>query len=408
MINLAELRQKRRGEFWGQILPYMQYIIQSGVAVLTFFLLIAFAAWYTTFVQNMPAGLPVYWIMLVLLTPLTVYGSVRTYMRPADVVFMLPMETQMRHYFTAAWRGGMVGKSFWLVLLIIVASPFYGRAALDPKPLLVLIVAVLLLKAISNYGSWQELRMEGQRARVLYRLLRYVAIIGLLAALLWLPLGLALITLLSGAAVYVVCLQLPGKVAVPWERSIAAEKNHAAAVMRMLGWFVDVPTGERKVNHRRWLSFIGRKLPWQQEQAFRFLLVRTFIRTELLPTLSRFVVFGVILVLLARESWFGIAVYLLFIILAGMQMTMLRKQHTDTLWLSIYPLPPAARRLETIRLITLVQLVVAVVLWLPFVLTGDLVRLVGTLIVGLLLVWLQRASLNRKWLRELQLEEQFE
>ncbi|WP_322906845.1 ABC transporter permease [Paenibacillus campi] len=408
MINLAVLRQKRRGEFWGQILPYMQYIIQSGVAVLTFFLLIAFAAWYTTFVQNMPAGLPVYWIMLVLLTPLTAYGSVRTYMRPADVVFMLPMETQMRHYFTAAWRGGMVGKSFWLVLLIIVASPFYGRAALDPKPLLVLIVAVLLLKAISNYGSWQELRMEGQRARVLYRLLRYVAIIGLLAALLWLPLGLALITLLIGAAVYVVCLQLPGKVAVPWERLIAAEKNHAAAVMRMLGWFVDVPTGERKVNHRRWLSFIGRKLPWQQEQAFRFLLVRTFIRTELLPTLSRFVVFGVILVLLARESWFGIAVYLLFIILAGMQMTMLRKQHTDTLWLSIYPLPPAARRLETIRLITLVQLVVAVVLWLPFVLTGDLVRLVGTLIVGLLIVWLQRASLNRKWLRELQLEEQFE
>ncbi|GGJ24914.1 ABC transporter permease [Paenibacillus hunanensis] len=408
MINLPELRQKRRGEFWAQILPYTQYIIQSGVAVLTFFLLIAFAAWYTTFVQNIPAGLPVYWIMLVLLTPLTVYGSVRTYMRPADVVFMLPVETQMNTYFASAWRGGMIGKSFWLILLAIVAWPFYVRAAIEPKPLLVLLLCILLLKGVSNYGSWQEMRMEGQRARVGYRVLRYIAIIGLLGAVLWLPLAMAIITLVAGIVIYVICLRLPGKVAVPWERLIAAEKNHAASVMRMLGWFVDVPTGERKVNHRRWLSFIGKRLPWKQEQAFRFLLTRTFIRTELLPTLSRFVVFGIILIVLARESWFGIAVYLLFIILAGMQLTMLRKQHTDTLWLSIYPLPPAARRLETIRLITIVQLVVAIVLWIPIAITGNIAWLIGALIAGLLIVWIQRASLNRKWLRELQLEEEFE
>lgn len=408
MINLPELRQKRRGEFWAQILPYTQYIIQSGVAVLTFFLLIAFAAWYTTFVQNIPAGLPVYWIMLVLLTPLTVYGSVRTYMRPADVVFMLPVETQMKAYFASAWRGGMIGKSFWLILLAIVAWPFYVRAAIEPKPLLILLLCLLLLKGVSNYGSWQEMRMERQRARVGYRVLRYIAIIGLLGAVLWLPLTMAIITLAAGIVIYVICLRLPGKVAVPWERLIAAEKNHAASVMRMLGWFVDVPTGERKVNHRRWLSFIGKRLPWKQEQAFRFLLTRTFIRTELLPTLSRFVVFGIILIVLARESWFGIAVYLLFIILAGMQLTMLRKQHTDTLWLSIYPLPPAARRLETIRLITIVQLVVAIVLWIPIAITGNIAWLVGALIAGLLIVWIQRASLNRKWLRELQLEEEFE
>ncbi len=408
MINLPELRQKRRGEFWGQILPYTQYIIQSGVAVLTFFLLIAFAAWYTTFVQNIPAGLPVYWIMLILLAPLTVYGSVRTYMRPADVVFMLPVETQMKQYFAPAWRGAMIGKSFWLVLIAIVAWPFYVRAAADPKPLLLMLIAILILKGVSNYGSWQELRMEDERARIIYRLLRYVAMIGLLAALLWLPLLIACVTLLAGVVVYMICLRLPGKVAVPWERLIAMEKNHGAAVMRMLGWFVDVPTGERKVNHRRWLSWIGRKLPWKQEQAFRFLLTRTFIRTELMPTISRFTLFGVLLVLLTRESWFGVAVYLLFIILSGMQMTMLRKQHTDTLWLSIYPLPPTARRLETIRLITFVQFVIAVVLWIPLASTGNMTLLIGTLIAGLAVVWIQRATLNRKWLRELKLEEEFE
>lgn len=406
MINLAELRQKRRGEFWGRILPYTQYIVQSGVAVVTFFLLIAFAAWYTTFVQHIPAGLPVYWIMLVLLTPLTLYGTVRTYMRPADVIFMLPLETQMQNYFAPAWRSSVIGKYIWLALIALVSWPFYVRAAADAKPLLLLFAVLLLLKIASNYGSWQELRINGQTARVLFRLLRYVYITALLAAWLWLPLTTAGVVVIVGVIIYWLVLRLPGKAAVPWERLIAAEKNHAAGVMRMLGWFVDVPTGERKINHRRWLSFIGRRVPWNQEQAFRFLLIKTFVRSELLPTLARFVIIGIVLVLLTRLSWFGVAVYLLFILLSGVQMTMLRKQHTDTLWLSIYPLPITAQRLETVRLITHAQLLIAVVLWIPFLFTGDPLRMVWTLAAGLVVVWMQRASLNRKWLRDLAADDE--
>jgi len=401
MNDLLRLRQKRRADFWSKILPYTQYVIQSGLAVVTLFLLIAFAAWYTTFLQKLPPGLPVYWIMLILLTPLTVYGTVRTYMRPADVVFMLPMEKRMREYFAPGWRGAVIGKYIWLLLVTLIAWPFYIRAAADPKPLLLTLVLLLLLKIVSNYGSWQELRINGDAVRVIYRLLRYVAVIGLLAAYLWLPLWTGTLVLIVGAAIYYGLLRMPGKAQVPWEHLIAAEKNHATAVMRMLGWFVDVPTGERKINHRRWLSFAGNRVPWKQERAFRFLVSKTLVRSELLPTLIRFVLFGMLLVLLTRESWFGVAVYLLFILLAGMQMTSLRKQHTDTLWLSIYPLPPTSQRLETVGLITQVQLLIAILIWIPLATAGDPVRIVWTLAAGLVMVWLYRSSLNRKWLRDL-------
>lgn len=86
-MNLRELYDKRRGQFWGDILPYLGYVIQSGVAVVTLFLLIAFAAWYTAFLQHIPQGLPIRWIMLVILLPIVINSSVRTYLRSADTVF---------------------------------------------------------------------------------------------------------------------------------------------------------------------------------------------------------------------------------------------------------------------------------------------------------------------------------
>ncbi|MFD1989073.1 ABC transporter permease [Paenibacillus nicotianae] len=408
MNDLLKLRQQRQQAFWGEVLPYLRYVMQSGLAIVTFFLLIVFAAWYTTFLQNVPQGLPVHWILLILFTPLSIYGSVRTYMRTADIVFMLPLEVRMREYFAPAWRSSVIGKTIWLLILALVAFPFYVRADMNAKSLSLLVIVLIVAKCLGSYGSWQELRMNTAAARVGYRLLRYVLIIGLLAAFLWLPLMTALIAVVVIALVYLVLLRIPGKASVPWERLIATERNHAAGVMRLLGWFVDVPNGERKVSHRRWLSFVGNRVPWIPAKAFRFLVSKTLVRGELLPILIRFVIIGIVFVLITRESWFGIVVYLLFILLAGMQMTSLRKQHTDTLWLSIYPIPPESQRLETVKLITQTQVWITLLLWLPLASAGDPLRMILTFIAGLVAVWLYRRSLNRKWLKDIEAEAEFD
>ena len=68
-MNLRELYVKRRGQFWGEVLPYLGYVIQSGVAVVFLFLLIAFGAWYTALLRQIPPDLPIRWIMMIFLVP---------------------------------------------------------------------------------------------------------------------------------------------------------------------------------------------------------------------------------------------------------------------------------------------------------------------------------------------------
>lgn len=92
-MDLKELRRQRRSRFTGSLIPYMGYIIQSGVAMVFLLVLIIFSAWYTSLLRDIPAGIPIRWIMLVLLVPAAVHSSFRTYLQTPDTIFLLPQDT---------------------------------------------------------------------------------------------------------------------------------------------------------------------------------------------------------------------------------------------------------------------------------------------------------------------------
>lgn len=253
-MDLKLLWKQRRTGFWNGILPYVGYVIQSGVAMVFLFLVIAFSAWYTSFVQNIPAGFPIRWIALLLLAPLVLLSSYRTYLLPADIVFLRPQEYRMQEYLKNSFVRGVIYKMLGLLLVFLTLWPLYVRADADAKPLGWSMLFLVLWKVLSSYGAWQELRMVQAGASRAYRLLRWALAILAVAAWLWQPPFRSLWFLLLLAAVYIVALRLPVKHRVAWERLIQVEQTQAGRVMRTLGWFVDVPSSGQKVSSRRWLS----------------------------------------------------------------------------------------------------------------------------------------------------------
>ncbi|MDO3411067.1 ABC transporter permease [Saccharibacillus sp. CPCC 101409] len=398
--DLLALRGKRRAAFLGRIVPYTPYIIQSGLAVTTMLLLILFAAWYTSLLQNMPDNLPIRWVLLILLFPLTAWSGFRTYLQPADTVFLLPMESKMNAYFAPAWRGGVIAKQLpaWLVLL--VAWPIYIRALPgDHANLWASLLMLLGLKLLFAYGAWQEQRMVSARQADGFALLRWALAAAAIAAWFWLPLLPAALALVIGAALYALALRATARHRVPWERLIAAERAAAGRAMRMLGWFVDVPTQDPRIRRRRWLSGAGRRIPWKPSEAYRFLLTQSFIRGDLSGMVARLSVVGFVLILLSRTSWLGIALLLLFVFMLGVQLNGLRRVHSDSLWLALYPIPEDSRRRAGLHILIRVLAGAAVFMWLPFLLTlpSDPMLAAAALAAGLALSWLMRGSARRKW-----------
>ncbi|MED5016626.1 ABC transporter permease [Paenibacillus chibensis] len=398
-MNLAQLRSERRSRFWGkEVLPYLGYVIQSGVAVLLLFLLIAFSAWYTSLVQHIPAGLPIRWIMLILLVPLTVNSSFRTYLQPADTVFLLPQESRMNHYFNASWISGVVYKLLGLALVFLISWPLYVRSDEAPKSFGLFLVVLIALKLVSSYGCWKELRMVSRRAAISYRILRYVTIALAVAAWLWQPVGRSLIFIVLIAVTYFVALRVPAKHLVAWERLIAQEKTHSGRVLMMLGWFVNVPGRQQRIYARKWLSWAGNRIPWKPGAAYRYLLMKSFVRSDILGIVLRAGILGALLVWWTRGGMLGSGIYLFFVFLAGVQLSSLLRYHSESFWLHVYPIPPGSRRTNAVGLAFQIQLLFAFLIWLP--LLGSIGEKPGavlmTLAGGIVLSLLFRFFAGRK------------
>lgn len=398
MMDLRKLRIERRSRFWGEVVPYLGYVIQSGVAVLLLFLLIAFAAWYTSLVQHIPPELPIRWIMLILFVPLTVNSSFRTYLQPADTVFLLAQESRMKSYFKAGWVSGVVYKMIGLTLVFMISWLLYVRSDVAPKSFWPFLLVLFVLKLLASYGCWKEQRMVSRRASASYRLLRYVVLALSIAAWLWQPAGRSLIFIVLLALTYMAALRIPAKHLVAWERLIALEKTHIGRVMLVLGWFVNVPGRQQRVYSRRWMSWAGNRVPWKPEAAYRYLIAKSFVRSDIFGIVLRAGILAALLVWWTRSGLLGSAIYLFFLFVIGVQLSSLLRYHQESFWLHIYPVPASSRHKNAVNFAFQIQLLVAALIWLPMLGAGAgrIGPILITLAAGVMVCVLFRFFLSRK------------
>lgn len=401
-MDLKELRRQRRSRFTGSLIPYMGYIIQSGVAMLFLLVLIIFSAWYTSLLRDIPAGIPIRWIMLVLLLPAVAHSSFRTYLQSPDTIFLLPQGHRMKEYFAPAWVAGNVWKILRLAFVLITLWPLYIRTDDSHQMLLATLVVLILVKLLASFGLWRELTMLSRPAALGYNLLRWAVSGLMIAAWLWQPSLRALIFIVILAAAYLAALAVPGRHSVPWERLIATERNQGAIALMILGWFVDVPGREQRVYTRRYLSKWGGGISWRRNTAYRFLLTKSFARGDIFGIVLRIAVLSLLLVWWNRGSYVGSGIYLFFLFIMGVQLSALRKLHSESFWLTVYPLPEGSKASSTIQFIFRAHLLLAVLTGLPF-LTAVVERplpVIGTFLAGALLTYLFKTRASHKTAQE--------
>lgn len=397
-MDLKELYRERRSRFMGSLLPYVGYVIQSGVAMVFLFVLIAFSAWYTSLLGNIPEGIPIRWIMLILLVPAAVHSSFRTYLQTPDTIFLLPQGHRMRDYFLQAWISGTFWKALRLMFVVITLWPLYIRTDVSPKLLWATAVVLLGVKLLSSYGCWREQTILSEEASKAFTMLRWSTGTLIIAAWLWQPAGRGLIFIVLLTAAYITALTVPTRHKVPWEKLIAVEKNQGARALLILGWFVDVPGREQRVYSRRFLAGWGRRIPWGRETAYRYLLTKSFARGDVFGIVLRMGLLSILLNWWNHSSLIGSAIYLFFLFVIGVQLSALRKFHSESFWLIVYPLPEGARMNNTTQFVFQLQLLGAFLLWLPFLAgvgEGPL-PVLGTLAAGVLLAYVFKVYLSRK------------
>ncbi|WP_164472598.1 ABC transporter permease [Cohnella candidum] len=324
---LLSLRGKRAAAFRSEVVPYFRYVLQSGFGLAASAILFAAVIGYANLLRDMPPNLPAGIIGAAALALAAVWSPMRTYLMPADPVFLLPMEMTVLHsYIRPAFMNAVRTGVFRPLAVYCIFVPLYVRAPATEseasgRSLALLGLIFAAVGAWNAYGAWRERQTIGQGARMLLRAARYAATLASVWALLnGAPLPAAGLTagllLLLGLV-----WRMTRQQKLPWERLIREEAAARRRWYRFLSWFVDVPSQDSRPAKRRWAAWIPERMAWNRGRAWPYLYGKTFIRGETFGAWARWHAAAFLVILAADHGAVSWVAFALAAFVGGVQLT---------------------------------------------------------------------------------------
>ncbi|AKS37497.1 ABC transporter permease [Anoxybacillus gonensis] len=348
MIDGKQLWKQRMAAHMAEVRRYGRYMFNDHLLLVLLISIGAGAVFYKRAVDEL-TSFPYAIVAALLLAFAVTQGGVRTFVKEADAVFLLPVERRLRPYF---WRA--VGYSFFLHLSVslavfVVLLPLHVKFSVQPFS--VVAIAIVLLTGWNTFVQWQEeARIGRDRFHTFVRFFVNVTLFYflLLKQYVWMLVPLLFMVIIARH------VNLKGrKNGVQWEQLLADERKRMQAFYRLAHAFVDVPYIKHTVKKRTWLRFFFRLLDRSHMRPYTYLYVRTFFRAgDYFGLFVRLTAIGSIFIFTLPRGveWFA----LLCAYATALQLLSIRSYHRGHSLLFLYPLSPHEARRSFMRVLLVI------------------------------------------------------
>ncbi|TSB45787.1 ABC transporter permease [Alkalicoccobacillus porphyridii] len=398
-MNALNLWQDRVQTYWREAGRYLKLIGNSGFLFTVYFLFIVGSYYYQQILEQLPEQFPTVELFTVVFLFIVTRSRVRTFVKQADVVFLLPYEGKMGDYFRSAIRYSFFVQSFILALCMLLLGPLFvlriGTGGVFWSALAVLIIA----KLWNVLSSWEEQRLQSKQERISHMLLRGL-INAVLLYLLFSQAGFvyigALIVLMFG--LYALYWRKLGQTySLKWDHLIQVEESMVMFFYRIANAFTDVPQLRNQVRERTYLSWLIPLLTGKNKSVYTFLMSRSFVRAnDYLGIYVRLVLVSAFILYILPTGWIQIAVLLVFMHMVMMQLSTIWFHYDMNMWVDIYPSEPNGREKALTQLSLKLMAFAAVLQSAILFIFGDPIIASFGLAAGLVFAYLGSTSLIHK------------
>ncbi|WLR43412.1 ABC transporter permease [Bacillus carboniphilus] len=157
-MDVKTLWTSRVQEFYRKMYGYYSII---GANIIYFFLIITgvFIYYFNLFLQWIPPQIPVEVILSLIITLILLPTKVRTFIKRADIVFLLPLEWNLKSYFISSLVYSFVIDAIKLLSLIIIfISQFLQTTNIN----LLIFIFILGIAFYNILMKWTEQWLENQ------------------------------------------------------------------------------------------------------------------------------------------------------------------------------------------------------------------------------------------------------
>lgn len=281
MNDLQSIWGKRFYHYMREIQKYMQYIFTGHLGIVLVFAIGAAGYAYSEWLKEVPVDFPSAILVAVVIGGALVFSAPVTLLKPADLIFFLPLEKELPHYMKRSLRWSIFSQMPLPIIIYIVALPLLSATITNSTMMLLWIaVFIFVLKwafvetefavrfTKSGQGVWQD------------RVIRFI--IAATFIYFWLsPTPYLILIPTIGLGAYLTYWRKKmNQNPFPYEHFIKLEQNRMMRFYRFANYFTDVPHLKGAVSRRSWLGFLMKRPSFGTTTAQSFLVRRTFIRTD--------------------------------------------------------------------------------------------------------------------------------
>ncbi|WP_163582948.1 ABC transporter permease [Gracilibacillus saliphilus] len=374
MLNSHQLFVERLSAHMKELSRYLRYILTEHLAIAMVFIVGALSVYYQQFLENIPDYFPSTWVIAIVLGVVTAHSPIQTLLKRADIVFLIPAESQLSGYFVRALLYSFVSQLYLFVLAIAAVAPLYMTVFPENSSFGLLFIVLLVIKVWSLVANWWMLRVRDKNFRMMDKVVRFALIITLVYFFLVQEMiFLAVITALL-IVLFVTNYQTARKQrALNWDLLIESDYMRMRSFYKLANMFTEVPHMEMPVKKRHWLArLLTDSIPFQQIQAYPYLYRLTTIRSgEYLGIYVRLLVIGGLLIYFVPNPWLKLIFALLFMYMIFLQVIPLWKHHATLVWLDLYPIGISEREQAFIKWMQQLMIFAGVIFVLLLIVIGE-------------------------------------
>ncbi|MFJ7733487.1 ABC transporter permease [Lysinibacillus sp. NPDC097231] len=281
MKNLRDVWSSRFMHFIGEVQKYMQFIFTGHIAIVLVFLIGAGGYQYSEWLKILQPDFPAEVLIAVIVGILLAFSRPTSLLREPDQVYLLPLESKMSQYFKKALAWTFWSQVWIVAIVYIVCIPLLKAVTeLTTFEIWAVFLLIIILKYLSVQGEFSYRYSERGQMIWVDRLIRAVIFVVAVYMGLHTQLILALLAAIIGFVYILVFRKKCAGEPVPYEHFVKLEQNRMMSFYRFANYFTDVPHLHGSIRRRGWLNWLYKFVPYNKDNAQKYLVFRTFIRTD--------------------------------------------------------------------------------------------------------------------------------
>ena len=376
-----------------QMTRYLRYVFNDHFALISTFLVGGLGLYYSELLKTLPRPFPLGGIIVVAVWLLVLtLGRLATLTKPADLIFLLAKEGQMRSYLSQALRYSLwlpFGVLFLAVgatmpLVVVTANSTFASFPFFLGMMWLLKLGDLSLQRIRLY---QETQQQVKQQRGIWFASALAATLASIYVAPWLGLVISILQ-----AIWFLFGVKSNRQLLDWDYMIQAEQSRLLRIYRFINLFTDVPQITTEAKRRKYLDWLLAKIKPAQSNTYLYLYLRRVIRGGQYGGLYvRLSLIGGFVLFFVDELWISLLIGCLFLYLIGFQLIPLINEFQYMVLTHLYPVPEKQKAaaikkiIGSLLLVTTVFFGVICCLRLPVVWQGGIAFVGFFLFAGLFL-----------------------